>query len=103
MALVDACVTGHDAPERLTQPVRMLWPVISLRTLLPPVVRFAGCLALVAALVLMCPQALRAAAPEQPPRHFAIDEFRVEGNTLLPAEEIEAAVYDFLGPDLDRR
>lgn len=37
--------------------------------------------------------------PTAPPRHFAIDEFRVEGNTLLPDEEIEAAVYDFLGSD----
>ena len=26
-----------------------------------------------------------------------IEEFRVEGNTVLPARDIEAAVYDFLG------
>ena len=41
------------------------------------------------------------ATPEPPsqPRHFDIDEFRVEGNTLLPDEEIEATVYGFLGPD----
>jgi len=38
-------------------------------------------------------------APASEPRHFDIDEFRVEGNTLLPDEEIEEAVYSFLGPD----
>lgn len=32
---------------------------------------------------------------------FEIDEFRVEGNTVVPTREIEAAVYDFLGPDRD--
>lgn len=30
---------------------------------------------------------------------FNLDEIRIEGNTLLPATEIEAAVYPFLGPD----
>jgi hemolysin activation/secretion protein len=29
---------------------------------------------------------------------FEIDEFRVEGNTVLPVRDVEAAVYDFLGP-----
>jgi hemolysin activation/secretion protein len=49
----------------------------------------------------MAAPALHAAVPgpAEQPRHFAIDEFRVEGNTLLPTEAIEAAVYDFLGPD----
>jgi hemolysin activation/secretion protein len=37
-----------------------------------------------------------AAAP--PVRHFDIEEYRVEGNTLLSPAEIEAAVYDYLGP-----
>jgi hemolysin activation/secretion protein len=31
--------------------------------------------------------------------HFEIDEYRVVGNTVLPPRDIEAAVYDFLGPD----
>jgi len=42
-----------------------------------------------------------AAAPEAATpatRHFDIEEYRVEGNTLLPPAEIEAAVYDYLGP-----
>lgn len=38
---------------------------------------------------------------------FDVDEYRVEGNTLLPPADIEAAVYPFLGPgrtpeDVDR-
>jgi len=35
-------------------------------------------------------------------QHFDIDEFRVEGNTLLPADEIESTVYEFLGPGKTR-
>jgi hemolysin activation/secretion protein len=34
-----------------------------------------------------------------PPHRLEIDEIRVEGNTVLPARDIETAVYDFLGPD----
>lgn len=33
------------------------------------------------------------------PRRFDLNELRVEGNTVLPDRDIEAAVYDFLGPD----
>jgi hemolysin activation/secretion protein len=33
------------------------------------------------------------------PGRFGIEEFRVEGNTVLPVRDIETAVYDFLGPD----
>jgi hemolysin activation/secretion protein len=40
-----------------------------------------------------------APAPSAAQRHFDIEEYRVEGNTLLPEEEIEEAVYGFLGPD----
>ncbi len=42
-----------------------------------------------------------AAASAQPApaiASFDVNEYRVEGNTLLPATDIEAAVYDFLGP-----
>jgi hemolysin activation/secretion protein len=39
------------------------------------------------------------AARAQDVRHFAIEEFRVEGNTQLPAEQIEDVVTPFLGPD----
>ena len=45
--------------------------------------------------VLLWPSVLYAAAPPE----IEIDEFRVEGNTVLPARDIEAAVYGFLGPD----
>jgi hemolysin activation/secretion protein len=33
------------------------------------------------------------------PRPLDIEEFRVEGNTVLPIRDVEEAVYDFLGPD----
>ncbi len=39
------------------------------------------------------------AAVADTPRRLDIEEFRVEGNTVLQTREIEAAVYDFLGPD----
>jgi hemolysin activation/secretion protein len=39
-----------------------------------------------------------APASAQEPHHFDIDEFRIEGNSLLPAAMIEAAVTPFLGP-----
>ena len=32
------------------------------------------------------------------PGRFDIEEFRVEGNTVLPVRDVESAVYDFLGP-----
>ncbi len=32
-------------------------------------------------------------------RQLDIEEFRVEGNTVLPVRDVEAAVYDYLGPD----
>jgi hemolysin activation/secretion protein len=35
----------------------------------------------------------------EPPRHIDIEEYRVEGNTVLGTREIEGAVYGFLGPD----
>ena len=34
---------------------------------------------------------------------FDIGEFRVDGNTVLPARDIERTVYDFLGPNRDAR
>ena len=40
-----------------------------------------------------------ASAGAQEQKHFDIEEFRVEGNTLLPAAMIETAVTPFLGPD----
>jgi hemolysin activation/secretion protein len=40
-----------------------------------------------------------AAAWADAPGRFEIDEFRVEGNTVLPTRDVEAAVYDFLGPN----
>ena len=41
-----------------------------------------------------------ASAPsvETPPETFDIWEFQVEGNTLMPATDIERAVYPHLGP-----
>ncbi len=33
------------------------------------------------------------------PRTFFVEEYRVEGNTVLPTRDIESAVYGFLGPD----
>ena len=36
-------------------------------------------------------------AQDAPPARFDVWEFRVEGNTVLPAETIERAVYAFLG------
>ena len=39
-----------------------------------------------------------------PASHHArldIEEYAVEGNTALPTQEVEAAVYPFLGPDVD--
>lgn len=39
-----------------------------------------------------------AAAPA-PQRHFDVNEFRVDGNTVLTEVEIDRAVYGFLGPD----
>lgn len=41
-------------------------------------------------------QTVAAAAPAIPP--FDIDEFRVDGGENLPQEELEEAVYPFLGP-----
>jgi hemolysin activation/secretion protein len=64
--------------------------------------RMTVCCVLTMALACALPSVLHAATPAPnapPPRQFDIDEFRVEGNTLLPTEEIEAAVYDFLGPN----
>jgi hemolysin activation/secretion protein len=60
-------------------------------TLLPPI--FAA--------VLLYPHnaAAQAATGDAPVRHFAIEEYRVEGNTVLPDDAIESAVYPFLGPD----
>jgi hemolysin activation/secretion protein len=61
-----------------------------------------------AKLILLCLATLLAgpragAAPPEPveaaPRHFDVDEYRVEGNTVLPAGAIEDAVYPFMGPD----
>ncbi len=43
------------------------------------------------------PAATAPAAAET--RRFPVEEYRVEGNTVLPAALIEEAVYPFLGPD----
>ena len=40
-----------------------------------------------------------APARAAPQRHFDINEFRVDGNTVLTEVEIDRAVYGFLGPD----
>lgn len=40
-----------------------------------------------------------APAHAAPQRHFDINEFRVDGNTVLTEVEIDRAVYGFLGPD----
>lgn len=39
-----------------------------------------------------------AVSPSLAARQFFIEEYRVEGNTVLPATDIETAVYGFLGP-----
>lgn len=44
------------------------------------------------------PTAPASAAPA-PARRIDLMEFRVEGNTILPQRDIEAALYPFLGPD----
>lgn len=41
---------------------------------------------------------LLAQAQEAPPARFDIVEYRVQGNSVLPPERIERAVYPFLGP-----
>jgi len=51
-----------------------------------------------AALLLAAPVGIAHAQQKAAPPTFDIEEYRVEGNTLLPTREIEAAVYDFLGP-----
>jgi hemolysin activation/secretion protein len=40
-------------------------------------------------------------APAQaaPPARFEIDDFRVDGNTVLSEEDVDRALYDFLGPN----
>ena len=48
--------------------------------------------------VLLAGLPIGAAVAQKVAATFEVDEYRVEGNTLLPGEEIEAAVYDFLGP-----
>ncbi len=53
------------------------------------------CLATV--LVNPCGTAAQAASEGAPTRHFDVEEYRVEGNTVLPADAIEEAVYPFLG------
>ena len=40
-----------------------------------------------------------AAAPAQQAARFDVNEYRIEGNTLLPAALLETAVTPFLGPD----
>lgn len=62
-------------------------PRISLRQRHARVLAGAACLLAVAA------------APDQPPIHFDIDEYRVVGNTVLPATDIEQTVEPFLGPN----
>ena len=59
----------------------------------------AGRLVLWAWLLALCPAGLaRAEAPQsQPVPYFAIWEFIVGGNTLLPEQRVEQAVYPFLG------
>src|ERR1700722_10774984 len=37
--------------------------------------------------------------PATPPARFEIDDFRVDGNTVLSEEAIDAALLDFVGPD----
>jgi hemolysin activation/secretion protein len=39
------------------------------------------------------------AGETKPTAHFDINEFRVDGNTVLTEDEIDRAVYDYLGPD----
>jgi hemolysin activation/secretion protein len=67
-------------------------------------------IASVMALLLIAARAGGAGAQSVPPtlarqsappavRHFDIEEFRVEGNSVLADEQIETAVYPFLGPD----
>jgi hemolysin activation/secretion protein len=52
---------------------------------------------------LVCLAALVIAAPswadEAGRLHFDLTEIRVEGSTLLPEDQVEQAVYPFLGPD----
>jgi hemolysin activation/secretion protein len=49
-------------------------------------------------LLLLVPSSPGLASSEEA-RHFDIQEFRVEGNSLLPGSMIEEAVEPFLGPD----
>jgi len=55
--------------------------------------RVAPGLSLAAALLLVC-----GAAAAQPVRSFDVEEYRVEGNSVLPDTAVEDSVYPFLGP-----
>lgn len=61
----------------------------------------AGLLALAMLLPVSAPMAQAAASSAAPPVEpgFDIFEFVVEGNSVLPADAIERAVYPFLGPN----
>lgn len=56
-----------------------------------------------AALIALLPASVSAADAPAERLRFDIWEFRVEGNTLLPAIEVERAVYPFLGPQRSDR
>ena len=45
------------------------------------------------------PKPVESAAAEQAAPRFDVLEYRVEGNTSLPAVDIERAVYPHLGPE----
>lgn len=53
---------------------------------------------LIMAVLLSAPGAAATAA-EEADAPFQVNEFRVQGNTLLPSRTIEKTVYPFLGPD----
>src|SRR5579862_4950224 len=52
-----------------------------------------------AAVLLLLGQVGPGVAAPAAPRKLDLLEFRVEGNTLLPERDIEATLYEFLGPD----
>jgi hemolysin activation/secretion protein len=86
---------------------RVLWssrlsgPLLVACAVAPIVLPDAVCAQPAAAAAAQQPAAAQRLAPAQQsatPR-FEIDDFRVDGNTVLSEEDIDSALYDYLGPD----
>jgi hemolysin activation/secretion protein len=60
----------------------------------------AGCITLLGGLACLSPPARAAAPPPSSPAgdRFDLNEIRVDGSTVLPQDQVEEAVYPYLGP-----